>query len=190
MTVKMCPFLCKNVPISLHTFNVTEHEVKRSRVSRKCIVGTPAGGQGSKAVGVACLELGVSVGWLWWWTVLFESYWRLCAWSCDLIGHLVSPWPPRRDHNGYHRREYSKVSVRRTCIITTGETESAWLQHCACIQMNSWHLLFALHCNIETYGHVNYRWNSRSLFGIIIEFVKGIVEKMAWARLFKRSFVT
>jgi hypothetical protein len=33
---------------------------------------------------------------------------------CDLIGHIVSPWPPWRDHNGYHRREYSKVSVRRT----------------------------------------------------------------------------
>jgi hypothetical protein len=28
----------------------------RSRVLRKCIVGAPAGGQGSKAVGVACFE--------------------------------------------------------------------------------------------------------------------------------------
>jgi hypothetical protein len=35
----------------------------RSRVSWKCIVGTPAGGQGSKAVyRRGCLELGVSVG--------------------------------------------------------------------------------------------------------------------------------
>jgi hypothetical protein len=33
----------------------------RSRVSRNPIVGTPVGWQGSKAVGVACLELGVSV---------------------------------------------------------------------------------------------------------------------------------
>jgi hypothetical protein len=72
----------------------------RSRVSRMSIVGTPAGGQVSKAVGVACLELGVSVRWPWWWTVLFESYWRLHAWSCELIGHLVSPWRPRGNHNG------------------------------------------------------------------------------------------
>jgi hypothetical protein len=33
----------------------------RSRVSWKSIIVTPAGGQGSKVVGVACLELGVSV---------------------------------------------------------------------------------------------------------------------------------
>jgi hypothetical protein len=43
-------------------------------------------------------ELGVRVPmWLWWWTVLFESYWRLHSWPCDLIGHLVLPWPLMRD---------------------------------------------------------------------------------------------
>jgi hypothetical protein len=78
---------------------------------------TPAGGQRSKVVGVACLE---SINWvqvprwLWWWTV--ESYWRLHAWPCDLIGNLVSTWLSRRDHNGWHRREYRKWAWLRAGI--------------------------------------------------------------------------
>jgi hypothetical protein len=48
-----------------------------------------------------CLELGVSVSGVSWLTVLFGSYWRLRAWSCDLIGHLVSAWGPKRNHNGF-----------------------------------------------------------------------------------------
>jgi hypothetical protein len=53
------------------------------------VVGTPTGGQGSKAADVASL---VRVPrWFWWWTVLFESYWRLHSWPCDLIGHPVLP---------------------------------------------------------------------------------------------------
>jgi hypothetical protein len=31
---------------------------------------------------------------------LFESYWRLRAWSCDRIGHLASEWSPPRNHSG------------------------------------------------------------------------------------------
>jgi hypothetical protein len=31
-------------------------------------------------------------------TGLFESYWRLRARSCDLIGHLASVWSPTRNH--------------------------------------------------------------------------------------------
>jgi hypothetical protein len=37
---------------------------------------------------------------LWWWTDRFEPYWRLHARSCDLIGHLASPWRPKGNHNG------------------------------------------------------------------------------------------
>jgi hypothetical protein len=39
---------------------------------RRCIVGTPAVGQRSKAVGVACLELCMSVRWLWRCTVFLS----------------------------------------------------------------------------------------------------------------------
>jgi hypothetical protein len=34
--------------------------------------------------------------WFWWWTVLFESYWRSPSWPCDLIGLPVVPWPQTR----------------------------------------------------------------------------------------------
>jgi hypothetical protein len=67
-----------------------------SGVSRKSIVGTPASMHGSRAVGVACLE---SMNWVRV-TGLFESYWRLRAWSCDLIGRLASAWSPRWNHSG------------------------------------------------------------------------------------------
>jgi hypothetical protein len=33
-------------------------------------------------------------------TGLFESYWRLRAWSCDLIGQLASAWSQRRNPSG------------------------------------------------------------------------------------------
>jgi hypothetical protein len=80
----------------------------RSRVLRKCIIGTPAGGQGSKAVDVACLVSGECQVTL----VMDSSIWaRLHAWTCDLIvaGHLVSQWRPRGNHNGW-----DQLGVRRS----------------------------------------------------------------------------
>jgi hypothetical protein len=47
-------------------------------------------------MGVASLE---STNWVWvprwfcWWTVLFELYWRLHSWPCDLNRHPVVLWP-------------------------------------------------------------------------------------------------
>jgi hypothetical protein len=63
-----------------------------SGVSRKSIVGTAASVHGSKVVGVACFELGVSIRWVGDWQ-FYLSPTGACApvtrWPCVLIGHLV-----------------------------------------------------------------------------------------------------
>jgi hypothetical protein len=56
----------------VHQLQWPEAGRHRSRVSRKCIVGTPARGQGSNAEGVASLELVRVPRWHWWWTVLLR----------------------------------------------------------------------------------------------------------------------
>jgi hypothetical protein len=76
----------------------------RSGVSRKSIVGTAASVQGSKAVGVACLELGVSVRWVGDWQFYLSpagAFTPVTRWPCDLIGHLVEAWGQRWNHNGF-----------------------------------------------------------------------------------------
>jgi hypothetical protein len=51
-------------------------------------------------------------------TGLFESYWRLRAWLCDLIGYLASEWNPTRKHSGCLQGQYSRVGERcwRRCM--------------------------------------------------------------------------
>jgi hypothetical protein len=51
-----------------------------------------------------------SVRWLWWWTVLFESY----LWFVIWLGHLVSPRHPRGIMMDRIGGRTSKVSVRCT----------------------------------------------------------------------------
>jgi hypothetical protein len=96
----------------------------RSGVSRKSIVGTLASMQESKAVGVACLK---SMNWVRV-TGLFESYWRLRAWSCDLIGHLASAWSPRWNHTGPVQPSqgalWKALYVQDACTPTTGESKA------------------------------------------------------------------
>jgi hypothetical protein len=59
-------------------------------------------------------------------TGLFESYWRLRAWSCDLIGHLASEWSPTRNHSGCPGAMYRRVrgALWKALYVQDGRTRS------------------------------------------------------------------
>jgi hypothetical protein len=85
--------------------NTSQRRMYRLRVSRKSKVGTPGWRARIKGDSRGCLELAVSVRWVWWWTVLFKSYLRLRA--CHTL-KVWSDWPPcftvvseGKYHNGF-----------------------------------------------------------------------------------------
>jgi hypothetical protein len=94
-------------------------------------------------------------------TGLFESYCRLRAWSCDLIGHLASEWSPTQNHSGCLQGQqqpsqrsavctgcgtlYCRVQPSAKVCNSKEDIQYTYRRTCACIDIKMYTMYMPMH---------------------------------------------